>query len=140
MATSPSPINPDLQTDEPINDGSMCAVEDFGSPDPIEEGEFSDDQKTELKTAVLEVAKHYAQVDKYVRRSEIMDARRQRFYFRGDQYIYWNTTQLVFLPWNGGGTGADPSDAQDTPRYTDVYNIFRPYLRSLMAVGVQNPP
>lgn len=146
MATSPTPAastegqNPDLQAQQEINDGSRAPVEDFGYPDPIEEGQFTDDEKKELKDALLGVCKHYAQVDKYVRRQEIMDARRQRFYRRGDQYIYWNTTQLMFLPWQGGGTGADPSDSQDTPRYTDVYNIYWPYLRALIAIGVQNPP
>jgi len=135
MAANPIPID-----QGEVNDGSLCQVEDWGEDDPIETGDFTPEQKEELKQAVQGVAKHYMAVDKYVRRSEIMDARRQRFYRRGDQYIYWNTSQMLFLPWQGGGTGADPSDAQDTPRYTDVYNIYWPYLRALIAVGVQNPP
>lgn len=142
MGTSPLPADPaeNLAPEPEVNDGSQAQAEDFGAPDPIEDSELDPVTKKELKQALQSLCKHFATVDKYVRRQEIMDARRQRFYYRGDQYIYWNTTQLLFLPWQGGGTGADPSDAQDTPRYTDVYNIYKPYLRAMVAVGVQNPP
>lgn len=78
--------------------------------------------------------------DKYPRRSEVIDARRQRFYDRGDQYVYWNDTAQVFMPITGGASVAVGSDAVDMPRYTDVYNIFHGYLRSLVALLAQNPP
>ena len=70
-----------------------------------------------------------------------MDARRQRFYRRQDQYIVWNTAQYLFGPWPGNTSDTPgPSSAQDSPRYTDVYDIFWPYMRILISVGTQNPP
>ena len=122
--------SPALPSD-PINDGSKAQCEDWGLNDPIADQE-------DLQQAAMDMAKHYLGVDKYARRTEVIDARRQRFYRRGDQYINWNPTLFNFVPYPD--TGAGSNGGADTPRYTDVYNIYWPYLRSLIAVGVQNPP
>ncbi len=116
------------------NDGSQAQLEDPGVPDPI-----ADDK--ELQTALIRLCQHFAGLEKYARRTEVMDARRQRFYRRQDQYIVWNTAQYLFGPWPGNtGEGTGTSPAQDSPRYTDVYDIFWPYMRILISVGTQNPP
>ena len=115
------------------NDGTRAACEDYGDPDPA-----ADDE--ELQQAILALARHYATLDKYARRTEVIDARRQRFYRRGDQYIVWNATVFNFVPYPGGDDGANGSPDQDSQRYTDVYNIFWPYMRALISIGVQNPP
>lgn len=111
------------------NDGSLAACEDYGAPDPAKDD-------TDLQKAIRDLCKHFAQLDRYARRSEVIDARRQRFYRRDDQYIITNK-EGIFEPWTGGSQG---SNAADSPRYTDVYNIYWPYMRAMVALGVQNPP
>jgi hypothetical protein len=116
------------------NDGSQAQLEDPGVADPIENDK-------ELQTALVKLCQEFAGLEKYPRRTEVMDARRQRFYRRQDQYIVWNTAQYLFGPWPGNtGEGTGVSSAQDSPRYTDVYDIFWPYMRILISVGTQNPP
>lgn len=116
------------------NDGSLAQCEDWGEEDPIADN-------TELQDAAKALLKHYAALDKYARRTEVIDARRQRFYRRGDQYINWNPGIFNFVPFGGDGNDSgNGSPGQDSPRYTDVYDIFWPYMRALISVGVQNPP
>ena len=70
--------------------------------------------------------------EKYARRQEVMEARKQRFYDRGIQYIYWDHHSWGFAPLSGSGsTGSDGS-------YEDVYNIYHPFLRALIAAGTAN--
>lgn len=117
----------------PVNDGSKAYCEDFGAEDL-----FAND--TELQAAALDLAKHYGGLDKYPRRSEVIEARRQRFYRRGDQYIYFNYQPSImnFVPYSGGDENGAPGS--DSARNMDVYNIYFPYLRALVSVGCQNPP
>jgi hypothetical protein len=121
--------------EQETNDGTRAQLEDPDVQDPIAEDKA-------LQTALVKLCQHFGQLEKYARRTEVMDARRQRFYRRGDQYIVWNTANYMFGNWPAGAMdiagGASPG--QDTPRYTDVYNIFWPYLRIIISVGVQNPP
>jgi len=72
----------------------------------------------------------------YARRQEVMEARRQRFYDRGVQYIYWdyNSNGFAVLPSGGSGSPGDNGG------YEDVYNIYHPFLRSLVAAGTASPP
>src|SRR5271169_4067314 len=60
----------------------------------------------ELQTVVKNLAKHFIGLDKWVRRQEVIDARRQRFYWRGDQYIYWKSDAIGFVPAIGGASAA----------------------------------
>ena len=125
-------IAPEPETTEAeTNDGSYAQCEDFGLLDPA-----ADD--TELQSEIRELCRHFAGLDQFARRSEIIEARRQRFYRRGDQYIVSNK-EGFFQPWTGG-SGKQAASEGDDGRLTDVYNIFWPYLRALIAIGVQNPP
>lgn len=76
------------------------------------------------------------QREMYARRQEVMEARKQRFYDRGVQYIYWDYGTWGFAPLTGG-MGSNPGD---NGSYEDVYNIFHPFLRALIAAGTANPP
>jgi hypothetical protein len=120
--------------EQETNDGSQAQLEDPGVADPIADNK-------PLQTAMVQLIQHFAGLEKYARRTEVMDSRRQRFYRRQDQYIVWNTAQYLFGPWPGN-TSDSPgaSSGQDSPRYTDVYDIFWPYMRILMSVGTQNAP
>lgn len=117
-----------------VNDGTQAQLEDPGVPDPLKD-------KPDLQKAMVQLCQHFGGIEKYARREEVTDARRQRFYRRQVQYIVWNTTQYLFGSWPGSaGQGGGDSSAQNSPRYTDVYDIFWPYMRILMSVGTQNPP
>jgi hypothetical protein len=93
-----------------------------------------------MQTIVRDLAKHFIGLDKWVRRSEVIDARRQRFYWRNDQYIYWKSDAVGFIPAFGGSAVDAGNSAVETPRYTDVYNIYTPYGESILATLIQNPP
>lgn len=92
--------------------------------------------RPELQTAVKSACKHFLGLDKWVRRSEIIETRRQRFYWRSDQYILWKNDATGFIPVTGGTS----VDGTQMPRYTDVYNIYTPYGESLLSTLVQNAP
>ena len=70
----------------------------------------------------------------YSRRTEVIDARQQRFYSRSVQYIYWNWSTMMFAPLMQGGT----SNAADQERYAEVYDIYSAFLRTLVAALSQN--
>jgi hypothetical protein len=86
----------------------------------------------EAQTALAAELKACMAEDKFARRSEVRAAALQRFYERGDQYIYWDSTKLTFLPAEESG--------EELPEYTEVFNIYRPHSRSLQSVLSQNPP
>src|SRR5437773_5158838 len=119
------------QEEQPeVNDGSLAPCEDWDEEDPI-----ADDK--ELQHVVLEICKHYAGLDKYGRRTEVIDSRRQRFYRRDVQYIVADKATSVFGIWNPSASN-NGAPAGDSERYTEVYNIFWPYMRALISVGTQN--
>lgn len=93
-----------------------------------------------LKTQVTDLAKHFISLDKWVRRQEVIETRRARFYWRSDQYIYWKGDSLGFVPAVGGSALPSGDETVQISRYTDVYNIYTPYGESLMATLIQNPP
>lgn len=106
-----------------------------------EDGHGNHDLPEELKTALKTLLTHFGTtVDKAARHDEVVDARRQRFYDRNFQYIYFNSAQQVFIPVVGGVTMNVGSDSVQMPRYCNVYNIYKPYRRNFSATLSQNPP
>ena len=87
-----------------------------------------------LQKALKDLVRKALKREIYARRQEVMEARKQRFYDRGVQYIYWDSRSWGFAPLtNGGGPG-------DNGTYEEVYNIFHPFLRALVAAGTANAP
>lgn len=97
-------------------------------------GDNNQDLPEELQTALKDLVKQFGGEDKSVRRTEVQEARRQRFYWRGDQYIYWNNTSMMFAPL------ASEGDSTDAPAYQDVYNIYYSFGRGIISVLSQNAP
>lgn len=118
---------------KPVNDGSKVYCEDFGLKDLLAE-------ESELQQSALSLAEHYEGLDKFGRRSEVIEARRQRFYRRGDQYIYFNFQPSIFnfVPYSAGDDNGAPGS--DSARNMEVYNLYWAYMRALISVGTQNPP
>jgi hypothetical protein len=97
-------------------------------------GDGFPDLPEELQNALKELLRKALQREMYARRQEVMEARKQRFYDRGVQYIYWDYGTWGFAPLTGMGAPGDNGS------YEDVYNIFHPFLRALIAAGTANPP
>lgn len=126
----------DPQKEEDSKDGATTSFDSY-----TDDLKGNRDLPDELQAALKSLLKHYGtDVDKFPRRTEVIDARRQRFYDRGYQYIYFNSGQYVFVPVVGGVTMEVGGSAVQMPRYCNVYNIFKPYRRNYCATLSQNPP
>lgn len=109
-------------------------------PPEEEQGEdFGGDGFPELpedKQVILkDLLKKALQREIYSRRTEVIDARMQRFYSRSVQYIYWNWSTGMFAPLMQGGS----TNGADQDRYCEVYDIYSAFLRTLVAALSQNP-
>ena len=129
MATST--IAPALDTEQP----------EAGDGAPEDQGErFGGDGFPELPENLQKALKGLLRKaltrEMYARRQEVMEARRERFYDRGDQYIYWDYNSWGFAPLSSQGSGSPGNNGG----YEDVYNIFHPFLRALIAAGTASPP
>lgn len=78
--------------------------------------------------------------DKAERRAEVLDVRQQRFYWRGIQYICWDEPSGCYMNLSGESQMVIGSASIDMPKYTDVYNIYTPFGRALIAAFTQNQP
>jgi hypothetical protein len=97
--------------------------------------------RPDLQDAVKGLAKHFMAQELGALRFETRETRRQRLYWRGEQYVYWPAGGNGFAIAPSGGTiRLDSGGAVDMPRYTDVYNIYTPYGESIVSVLAQNPP
>lgn len=125
-----------------INQIDPQKLDDKGAPEVYaEDGKGNHDLPEELKAAFKTMLTHYGTtVDKAARHDEVVAARRQRFYSRNYQYIYFNSNQQIFIPVVAGVTMSVGSDSVQMPRYCNVYNIYQPYLRNYSATLSQNPP
>lgn len=99
-------------------------------------GEGFPELPAELQTALKDLLRVALQREVYARRQEVMECRRERFYDRGIQYIYWDFNSWGFAPLSSVGYG----DSHNEPSYEDVYNIYHPFLRALCASLTANPP
>jgi hypothetical protein len=82
----------------------------------------------------------FMQQDRYVRRQEILDVRKARFFDRGAQYIFWNSQANMYITGQAGGVINIGSNSVDMPRYMDVYDIYSAYEQVITSVLSQNPP
>ena len=114
------------------------------TPEPEVGGEVNEFDllkgRKDLQDAIKEACKYFIGLDKWVRRQEVIEARRQRFYWRNEQYIYWKTDAVGFITAQGGQSISIDNEEVQVPRYTDVYNIYTPYGESLLSTLIQNTP
>ena len=108
-------------------------------PELMEEQQAQDpisDEPTGLseaaQTALVDLVTKTLKAEQWARRQEVMRAREQRYYERGDQNLFYNRSSYQFVPLADSGATLPP--------YTDVYNIYRPNLRTLVSVMSQNTP
>lgn len=105
-------------------------------------GEDNQELPEQLVNALRECVKEFQGQEKYLRRREVMKDRRNRFYERGFQHIFWNNSQnpgyVQISP--GGTTVGTMGQNIQAPNYVDDYNIFQPYERVIESILTQNPP
>lgn len=108
--------------------------EDSTESDPLANRE-------DLQQALKELVIRFYKYDAISRRQEVMDTRKQRFYWRDVQYIWWNEGKGAFFSAPQAGM---PYTYQNTsiemPRYCDVYNVFTPCAEIILSAFTQNPP
>ncbi len=115
--------------------------------DPLEQakqeyGEHFEQLPEQLVNALREQVKEFQQQEKFLRRREVMRDRRNRFYERGVQHIYWNAqgNSPGFTGITAGGTTTNAAGQMvQAPNYCDDYNIYRRYLQINMAILTQTP-
>src|ERR1700721_1524688 len=59
-----------------------------------------------LQKALKDLLRKALQREMYARRQEVMESRKQRFYDRGIQYIYWDYGAWGFAPLTAGPTNS----------------------------------
>ncbi len=130
-----------MATAPPLSE--LAPLENLAAPKPAEDQEqFGGDGFPELpenlRKALKGLLRKALQREMYARRQEVMESRRQRFYDRGIQYIYWDYGAWGFAPLSAGpGSSGAPGD---NGSYQDVYNIYHPFVRALVAAGTSSPP
>jgi hypothetical protein len=133
MATTPT-LTDQAQTPAPVPVTAFGGKETQG----IETDVLKD--RKDLQEAAKALCKYFIGLDKWVRRQEVVEARRQRFYWRNEQYIYWKSDAVGFITAQGGQSLSVDNQEIQIPRYTDVYNIYTPYGESILSTLIQNSP
>lgn len=130
-----------LNLQDNVGSAANAVQSQEGSSDPLDGAVDPKDvlkDDIEAQNAIKALVKYFQGLDKWVRRQEVIDARRQRFYWRNDQYIYWKSDAVGFLPAISGQSVNAGEDEVNIGRYTDVYNIYTPYGESILSTLIQN--
>jgi hypothetical protein len=112
----------------------MASITDL--PDvPMDQDEMppeAEGPSEQLQIELVDAVHRVLRSEKWACRQETMEARLQRYYERGDQNLYYDRSSYQYRPLADSG--------QNLPNYTDVYNIFRPNLRTIVSIMSQNTP
>ena len=128
MSTSPVALDEEAKETAP-DDEEAEQLEDWQKEDGFPN--LPEDKQVILKDLMRKALMR----EIYSRRTEVIEARQQRFYSRSVQYIFWNWSSMQFAPLFQGGTGT----SADQERYAEVYDIYSAFLRTLVAALSQNP-
>lgn len=95
----------------------------------------------ELQEALLNLVELYRLEGLISRRHEILEARRQRFYWQGNQFIFYDFENGDFAtPPFGLSTRGDATDQQSGPRFNYVFNVYQPFGLAFIAVFSSQVP
>jgi len=99
------------------------------------------DLPEELQQCLKMLVVKSAGQDKFSRRFEVKEAKRQRYYWRTMQYLLWNSKEQSFqFPFNiTNGPDSDEQGAE-MPRFAYTTNIYQAYGLQIIAVLTQNEP
>ena len=75
------------------------------------------------------------------RRHEILKTSRARYYWQGQQYLWFDWDSFDWkLPYQGGWASEDDKDQQEQPRYNYVINVYQPFGLAFIAVFASQIP
>lgn len=103
-------------------------------------GKDNEELPEQLVKALRAAVEEYQAQEQFDRRREVMRDRRNRFYERGYQHIYEDNRTGVFIQGVAGSSYTVGGSEVQAPSKINDYNIFQPYLRTVLAVLTQNAP
>ena len=140
-------MTPSIQPDElldMVNDGSESRRESPEEPQTSQVRTYGDnntDLPEALQNALLELVQEAQRQDMYQRRIEVISDRKQRFYERGIQHIYYHFGTGAFIQGAPGAIVPAPDGQGEVQcgQYVENYNIFARALQIIIARLSENP-
>ena len=131
---------PGGQEQVPQNDGTRAAKETPNAgPQPY--GPNNETLPERLQSALKMLIDQFRIEGLVARRHEILRVRRARYYWMGQQYLWFDWNEFDWrLPYQGGFSGAEDKDEQEQPRYDYVLNVYQPFGLAFIAVGSSQVP
>jgi hypothetical protein len=127
-----------------VQSGTAAAPGETDQETQLEGGDPSSGQSTEraplskhLQEVLLGLVRMQTRRDMAARRVQVLDARTQRFFYRGLQYLAYSAKDETLVSLNGLSLGKGTED-NDSVRQT--FNIYLGYAKSFMAVFSQGLP
>jgi len=105
-------------------------------------GENNEKLPQNLQNCLLRIAERVSEEDRYARRVEIQESKRQRLYWRGLQHLFWdykNEGWQILGP-NGANMSGTNNNTDDDDLVMYVTNIYQAFGLSIQAVLTQNRP
>lgn len=94
-----------------------------------------------LKAALRSLIEQFRIEGLVARRHEILKTRRARYYFMGQQYLWFDWDVFDWkLPMQGGFGIGDDKDEQEQPRYNYTLNVYQPFGLAFIAVFASQIP
>src|SRR5277367_2545980 len=107
------------------NDGSRAPKENPNAPQQ-QYGPNNEQLPEELQSALRSLIDQFRIEGLVARRHEILKTRRARYYWQGQQYLWFDWSSFDWrLPYQGGFMGEDDKDQQEQPRYNYVLNVYQ---------------
>jgi hypothetical protein len=101
--------------------------------------ELLDDAKPELVNALRELVRQYRAEAVTARRHEIRRIRQARLFWQGQQYAWWNPSDMNWhLPYESRTN--DDTQLEEMPRYQFVTNFYQGFGLSFVSVLSQDVP
>lgn len=91
-----------------------------------------------LQGVLLSLVRKHTTRDSTARRVQVLDARTQRFFYRGLQYLAWDAKDQALVSING--LSSVSREDEGSASYRQTFNIYQAYAKSFMAVFSQNAP
>jgi len=131
---------PNPQQQIPQNDGSRVPKESPNAPAQAY-GPNNENLPERLQSALKMLVDQFRIEGLVARRHEILRVRRARYYWMGQQFLWFDWNEFDWrLPYQGGVTFAEDKDDQEQPRYDYVLNVYQAFGLAFIAVGSSQVP
>ena len=131
---------PAPQQQTPQNDGTKAAKDSPNAPQQPY-GPNNEQLPEEMQSALKMLIDQFRIEGLVARRHEILRVRRARYYWMGQQYLWFDWNEFDWrLPYQGGFTSDEDKEEQEQPRYDYVLNVYQPFGLAFIAVGASQVP